>query len=219
MLDTTRRPHPTHRIAPLPLRRLAPLAARALGLGLTLTLACTPDLTGDDEGEDGPTLVVEDNGDGTSTVIIDSRDETDWVYLDLEGLDEVTPISAEDSQDWDLGVLRFNVKGNSGSSGSANVGVLVIDDQPFDSIDIAPADGYVVDNVTIGPEDMEPEPGYAFDLWYDYDMDAHTLKARDVVYIVRTVESNYFKIQMLDYYNDAGTAGYVKLRTAPIAAP
>jgi hypothetical protein len=57
------------------------------------------------------------------------------------------------------------------------------------------------------------------DLWYDYDMDAHTLAARDVVYAVRSASGNYFKIQMLDYYNDAGTAGYVKFKVAPLAAP
>ncbi len=189
-------------------------AAFLLGLG-----ACTPVLSGDDAGEDGPPVVVEDNGDGSSTVIIDGRDEMAWVYFDLETLIEVEPQSADDSPLWDVGILRFNVKANSGTSGSQDVGVAIVEGTPFDTLDQAPADGYAVDEVTVGPEDMEPEPGYAFDLWYDYDMDAHTLKARDVVYVVRTVEKNYFKVQMLDYYNDAGTAGYVKFKVAQVAAP
>lgn len=195
--------------------RVSPMvSALVLALG-----ACTPVLSGDDEGEDGPPVVIEDHGDGSSTVIIDGRDEKAWVYLDLEALMEVEPISAEDSTLWDVGILRFNVKANSGTSGSQDVGVALVEGMPFDSLEKAPADGYAVDEVTVGPEDMEPEPGYAFDLWYDYDMDAHTLEARDVVYVVRTIEGNYFKVQMLDYYNNAGTAGYVKFKLGQIAAP
>jgi len=203
-----------------PRRTFRALSSLGLVLGLGLGLgACTPDLSGDDAGEDGPPVVVVDNGDGSSTITVDGRDESSWVYLDLELLTEVSPVSADDSQAWDLGFLRFNVKGNSGSSGSGDVGVLLVESVPFDGLDVAPADGYAVDDVMGGPEEMEPEPGYAFDLWYDYDMDAHTLAARDVVYAVRTVEGNYFKIQMLDYYNDAGTAGYVKFKVAPLMAP
>lgn len=206
---------------PLTARRtFRALSSLGLSLGLVSGLtACTPDLGGDDAGEDGPPVVVSDNGDGSSTIIVDSRDEESWVYLDLESLMEVSPVSADDSEEWDLGFLRFNVKGNSGSSGTADVGVLLVDGVPFDSLDVAPADGYAVDDVMGGPEDMEPEPGYAFDLWYDYDMDTHTLAARDVVYAVRSASGNYFKIQMLDYYNDAGTAGYVKFKVAPLTAP
>ena len=194
----------------------------ALGVAFGVTFgsgACVPELSGDDAGEEGPPVVVTDNGDGSSTVIVDSRDETSWIYLDLESLMEVSPVSADDSPVWDLGFLRFNVKGNSGSSGTGDVGVQLAEGVPFESLDVAPSDGYAVDEVMGGPEDMEPEPGYAFDLWYDYDMDAHTLEARDVVYVVRTVDGNYFKIQMLDYYNDAGTAGYVKFKVGMLAAP
>ncbi len=216
---TTDRSRPQH--SPQPARaRSWPSPSIALGGALALVLgACTPELGGDDAGEEGPTVEVTDNGDGSSTVIVDSRDEESWVYLDLESLMETSPVSAEDSQDWDLGFLRFNVKGNSGTSGSGDVGVQVAEGVPFEGLDVAPLEGYAVDEVMGGPEDMEPEPGYAFDLWYDYDMDAHTLEARDVVYVVRTVEGNYFKIQMLDYYNDAGTAGYVKFKVGTLAAP
>lgn len=204
--------------APRRLRLLAWAAPLVLGLGLG-PLACTPDLSGDDAGEDGPPVVVEDNGDGSSTVIIDGRDEMAWVYFDLESMMEVTPAAADDSPAWDLGVLRFNVKSNGGTSGTGSVGVAVIEGVTFDSVEQAPADGYISDDVSSGPSDMEPEPGYAFDLWYDYDMDAHTLAPRAAIYVVRTVEENYFKIEFLDYYNSAGTAGYVKFRTALVAAP
>ena len=203
-----------------PRRRALAWAAPVLCLGFGLSpTACAPDLSGDDAGDDGPPVVVEDNGDGSSTIIVDGRDDQDWVYFDLESSMEVSPTDPGDSPAWDLGVLRFNVKTNGGTSGTGMVGVAVLEGVTFDSVEQAPADGYISDEVNAGPADMEPEPGYAFDLWYDYDMDSHTLAPRAAIYVVRTVEENYFKIEFLDYYNDAGTAGYVKFRTAPIAAP
>ena len=46
------------------------------------------------------------------------------------------------------------------------------------------------------------------------------LSARpDLVYVVHTPEDSYFKVQILDYYDDAGTAGYLSLRWAPLAPP
>ena len=210
------RMHRTHRTHHRSLPRSGALARLAFALSVA---ACAPDLGGDDGGDDGPPVVVVDNGDGSVTVTIDARDDVAWVYLDLESSALVTPVDPGDSPLWDLAALRFNIKTNGGSSGSGEVEVATIEGVPFDAVDQAPVDGYARDDAAGGPAAMEPEPGYAFDLWYDYDMDEHTLSPRDVVYVVRTVEANYYKIQMLDYYNDAGTAGYVKLRAAPIAAP
>ena len=43
------------------------------------------------------------------------------------------------------------------------------------------------------------------------------LSARpDLVYVVHTPEDSYFKVQMLDYHDDAGTAGYLSLRCAAL---
>ena len=46
------------------------------------------------------------------------------------------------------------------------------------------------------------------------------LSARDdVVHVVKSAGGNCFKVQMLDYYDDAGTSGYVSLRWAAVAGP
>jgi len=189
-------------------------------LALTLLVsACAPDLRGDDGGDDGPPVRVEDDGAGVITVTFDARDYERWLYLDLETAAQVTPPAPQSSPAWDLAVLRFNVKTNGGSSGSGGVGVARLPGADWQTLTRAPADGYLDDDADPALVDMEPEPGYAFDLWYDYDMDTHTLSPADLLFVVRTVEGNFYKVQMLDYYNSAGTAGYVQLRAAPIAAP
>jgi hypothetical protein len=186
---------------------------------LLLSSACAPDLSGDDGGDDGPPVRVESGDAGAITVTFDARDYERWLYLDLESAAQVTPATPSASAEWDLAVLRFNVKTNGGSSGEGGVGVARLPGADWDTLTRAPLDGYISDDADPALVDMEPEPGYAFDLWYDYDMDTHTLNPADLLFVVRTVEGNFFKVQMLDYYNSAGTGGYVKLRAAPIDAP
>lgn len=172
--------------------------------------ACLPADDGiDDDGPgDGEVIRTEDLGDGSHLTVVDARDETTWQHLDLESGAGV----AEDSAAWDLGFLRFNIATRVEVASLANV--------DFDALTVAPADGYRTDAEASDPADMETMPGYALDLWYDYDHATHVLTARDdVIYVVRSAEGNYFKVQMQDYYDDAGTAGYVSLRWAPIDAP
>jgi len=178
---------------------------------LPLTLAaCLPADDGADPDADtkGEGIHTEDLGDGSFVTVVDARDETTWRRLDLESGAAVS----EDSSTWDLGFLRFNI--------ATAVEVATLEGADFDALTVAPADGYRTDADAGDPADMETMPGYALDLWYDYDPTTHVLTARDdVVYVVRSAEDNYFKLQLQDYYDDAGTAGYVALRWAPVAAP
>lgn len=174
-----------------------------------LAPACLPADTDDDASDASPDkgIQTEDLGDGSFSTVVDARDEQRWQHFDLESGAEVDEGSAK----WDLGFLRFNV--------STRVEVAPLEGADFNQITVAPADGYVRDEADPDPADMETMPGYAFDLWYEYDMTTHVLAARDVVYVVRSAEGNYFKLQLQDYYDDAGTAGYVTLRWAPVAPP
>ena len=132
----------------------------------------------------------------------------------------MSPATPEDSGEWDMAFQRFNIAVNGGTSGTGDVAVARLDDAVYEDVTVAPADGYITDNVIDPVGGMEDiEPGYAFDLWFDYDMDEHTLSPTGRVYVVRTVEQNYFKVEVIDYYDQAGTAGYVTSRIAAIDAP
>jgi hypothetical protein len=175
---------------------------------LALACACLPAADDDDRAIVDKGIRTVDQGDGTFISVVDARDDAAFTYLDLESRTEVDGASAA----WDLGFLRFNV--------ATHVEVAVLEGADFDALKSAPADGYVADENDPETSMRETMPGYAFDLWYDYDMTTHVLTARaDLVYVVHTPEDNYFKVQMLDFYDDAGTSGHVTLRWAPLAPP
>jgi HmuY protein len=53
--------------------------------------------------------------------------------------------------------------------------------------------------------------------WFTYNIFNHTLRAKSDIYIVRDSSgTQYWKIQVLDYYNSAGVAGFVSLRRQEI---
>jgi hypothetical protein len=64
----------------------------------------------------------------------------------------------------------------------------------------------------------DTSPGYAFDNWFDYNPVDHTLTpVADRVYVVRTPEGNHCKVELLSYYDGAGTPGIVSFRWATLA--
>ncbi|MGB1014850.1 MAG: HmuY family protein [Nannocystaceae bacterium] len=182
----------------------------ALTLSIFAAACDTSTETGSEtESETGEDTLETDEIDRTTETVVDARDETKWVYLDLESGHFVVPNTPEDTVEWDLAFQRFNIAVNGGTSGSGGVEVAALEGEMFASVIEAPSSGYITDNVQDKPEDMETTPGYAFDLWYDYNPSNHILTPRELVYVVRTVEGNFFKVQLLDYYDEAGTSGYV----------
>ncbi len=178
--------------------------------------ACTPE-TGDDSSDSADS--EHPRADEGTIVEFDARDYDNWVYFDLESEQVVNPPMPEQSQAWDLAMLRFNVAVNGGTSGTGGVEVAILKDVAFADVDVAPTTGYVTDASENGPVDMETMPGFAFDLWYDYDISLHVLVPNGTVYVVRTVEGNYFKVEVLDYYDGAGSPGYMTLLWAPVDPP
>jgi hypothetical protein len=198
----------------------------ALALVFTLAAACgsptADDDGGDDGGPSGP-VVTEELGDDVYETVLDATDEAAWIYFDFEARAQAEPADPTDDATWDLGALRFNVKSNGGSSGSGGAKVAILEGEGFDAVTTAPADGWIEDVAEapgMGGDAMaETAPGYAFDEWYAYDPMSHTLSpVADRVYVVRTPEGNHFKLEMLAYYDDAGTPGFVRFRWAAIPA-
>ncbi len=192
-----------------------PLSYVAAAIVLFAGLACDGSgaMETGESGDSGDTPLAE------GALTIDATEQEGWVYLDLETLEEVTPATPADSDEWDLGFQRYSVSSNGGTSGSGGVEVAVLEGVDFDTLTSAPADGYIADAVEGTPDGMSLEQGYAFDGWFDYSPVDHTLSANGTVFVVRTVEENYFKVELLDYYDMAGTSGHVTLQVAPIDPP
>ena len=167
-----------------------------------------------------PELAVhEEHGDGTWTSAVDSTHEGRWVLLDLETREAALGATDGEPLGWDLGFQRFKIMTNSGISGDAGTGTVRLEDTSWDEVTEAPADGYVADAEDGDDEDSDPDLAFMADgAWYDYDFATHTLSPRDHVYVVRTASGNYFKVQVLGYYDVAGTPGLVTFRWAQVDA-
>lgn len=109
---------------------------------------------------------------------------------------------ARDSADWDIAFRRAKIITNGGASGEkGNAAVAVIPNVDFRAVAEAPENGYLQDTKSENPLDtLNP----ALDKWYKYDFWTHQLTPHNVIYIIKTADGRYAKLQLLNYY--CGTA-------------
>lgn len=191
---------------------------------LVWTTACAPRLETPNDGPDGGMGPVtnEDGGDGVTITRVDAIDEDLWVYFDFETMAAVEPDTPEMSERWDLGFRRFRIKLNGGVTGTGGVEIALITDVAFADLSQAPADGYISD-LPDDPADEDLEPEYVMSdgetAWFDYSPITHVLSLRDHVYVVRSVENTYYKMQIIAYYDDAGSPAKVRFQWSQIPGP
>jgi hypothetical protein len=149
--------------------------------------------------------------DGTYTTVIDSTSMTAWTYADFETGKEVEATAA-----WDLRFQRFHVSTNGGVSGTGGVQVAAVTGTTFAAVSAAPATGYLSD---IADANGDQIPDYAFDQgdsWYAYDDQSHLLTPRPLVWVVKTAGGSTLKLEILKYYDTAGTSGWFSLHWGPL---
>ena len=157
--------------------------------------------TGTSTGTDIPT-----NADGFSR--IDATDSDLWVYVNLAEGTVVSPTAPATSGAWHLGFKRYEIKLNGGSSGAGGVQAAVLEGQEYETLLDAPANGYLSDGDEL-----------VFGDWYDYDFIAHTLSPKDHVYVVRGWDDDYYKLEIVNYYDEAGTSGFMTFQYDIVASP
>ena len=124
------------------------------------------------------------------TVTIDAHDEVAWHFFDF---DRASPVFPPDTVGWDLAFRRFTIVP---AGGVVDLGVTA-----FEATAEAPANGYV--ESTFGRDTLNTE----IDRWYTYSVVSHLLKPNGHVYVVRTAESRYAKLELLSYYCPGVVAG------------
>jgi hypothetical protein len=196
-----------------------------LSFAIALAAAgCADDLRNEVSPDAAPAddhLTHTDNPDGTTTTVVDATSETAWIYFDLQSRQEKAPMNPAASNNWDLGFQRVQITLNGGISGQGGMEVVALAGADFDAITEAPSAGYVTDEPDGDDEGEAPDLAFLTgdSLWYDYDPTNHVLTPRELVYCVRSVEGEYFKLRIRDYYANAGTSGHLELQWGPIAAP
>lgn len=196
---------------------------------LALTTGCAPDLRtwvpmddgapkagGAADGALDPAPVLDTGLDllPETTVTLDATDTEAWVSYDFERRGVVEP-----DLPWDLQVQRYQVAVNGGVSGDGGVRVAVLDGAAFADVsgeDVAamPADAWSTD---LEDADGDGIPEYVFADWYDYDSATHVLSPKPRVHLVQTVEGRVMKLVFEDYYDAAGTSGFLSFRWAELA--
>jgi hypothetical protein len=142
------------------------------------------------------------DADGVVTFRVDATDAEAWVHLDLIG---GAVVGADGG--WTLAVQRSNLKLNGGVSGSAGVEAAWVDVGGVLAVERPPADGWTTDAADTNGDGV---PEYALAAWYDYDPVAHTLSAADGVCVLAG-PAGAVAVQLLGYYDAAGTSGFVSL--------
>ena len=127
-----------------------------------------------------------------------------WVYFDFS-IGSIVEVANPSSLDWDIGFRRALIITNSGKSNQSGMGgVAKLENTEFESVKEAPESGYVLD-VRRGPTETENP---AMKKWYDYSYMTHVLKPKKNVYIIRTADGKYAKMQILKYTCGRLTACY-----------
>lgn len=168
--------------------------------------------------------------DATAGGIMEQK-ENPWIYVSLgaRARVDVTDVSADQSQGWDIAIKRPILRANGGDGGLAGKGGAVRVDEGFDAVTAEDAQGvtYLEEDWFDGECKLEigvGQPGTiktTFDGWYLYE-DMKVLPAPGTWLVRGGDGASVFKLQILDYYSNPdgspGTtsAGY-RVRVAKLA--
>lgn len=135
----------------------------------------------------------------TLTFTIDATNREAWVYFSFASGNTVNVEDAENSEAWDIGFQRTQVKLNGGISGPGMGSVVMLTETTFEAVTEAPAEGYLADaedTLAIVPQS---EKG-----WYIYTgPPAHwILPLEDQVFVIRAAGGTFAKVRFIGYYKD-----------------
>ena len=140
-------------------------------------------------------------------LVVDASADDAWVYINSFDRTVVDVEDPMNSDAWDLAIRRTQIQTNGGSSGTGHGGAKVAQEAQWDAL---------LSTQTIGfSTDREMEPGrpnatsYSghpeLSEWYDYNPQTHAVTPKEAIYVLRTGEGDYTKMQVLDYADGVWT--------------
>ena len=156
----------------------------------------TPPVTTD---TDTQAAVEEPIGLETFTFTIDATNREAWAYFSFASGDVVDVEDAENSEAWDIGFQRTQVKLNGGISGPGMGSALMLTETTFEAVTEAPADGYIEDTADTLAIVPQSEKG-----WYIYTgPPTHwVLPLEDRVFVIKAADGTFAKVRFIGYYKD-----------------
>jgi hypothetical protein len=136
-----------------------------------------------------------DRGSGPDTLTVDASNSSQWRFVDL---DRGWVKSPPDTAGWDLAIRRFHV---IAAEAIADAGV-----ESFAGLARPPVSGYAAN--TLGSDTTNS----AIRRWYSYRMLSHLLVPKGHIYVVKTREGRFAKVELISYYCPGLLAGCLTFR-------
>src|SRR5262249_3551410 len=139
---------------------------------------------------------------GPLVVTIDATAQDQWRYFSFR-LGSI--VENPGSQDWDLAFRRYQIISNGGREFAVQTGIGDGGAVHFADVTVAPESGYALTEGTADPRNP------AIAAWYGYGYFSHVLTPKPHVWVVRTVNGHYAKMEILSYYCPRSQPGCVTL--------
>jgi hypothetical protein len=142
-----------------------------------------------------------------STLVIDATNEEEWSYFDFSRGQQVK-IHDSSSLEWDLAFRRGKIITNGGATNKfGKSGLMDLGEVSFDAVENVPLRDFVKDKAT-STETENP----VLVQWYKYNFITHKLTARKNIYVVRTADGKYAKIQFMSFYCADKQPGCIQMK-------
>ncbi len=126
-----------------------------------------------------------------------------WVFFDFSKGSIIPSISDFKDPNWDIAFRRAKIASNGGGTNKqGQVEIAKLNTTDFDSVSEVPENALFTKDVKLSPG-ADPK-NISIDKWYSYNFMDHNLKSYKNVFIVKTAEGNYAKMQILNYYCKKG---------------
>ncbi len=141
-------------------------------------------------------------------IVINATNEEEWAYFDFSRGEQVK-IHDASSLEWDHAFRRGKIISNGGATNKfGQAGLIDLGEVAFDAVENVPLNmDFVVDKVTR----TETENSILAQ-WYKYNYITHKLTARKNIYVLRTSDGKYSKIQFMSFYCGDKQPGCIKMK-------
>jgi len=150
-------------------------------------------------------------------------DEEDWIYYSFESNEELTGIDESNYQTnttWDIAFNRQNVRTNGGTSGAGEAAVIDMGELDFNAVNSAPESGYTVDSTieivanlsTFPPPMMNTNGNTLLSSAIIFSGPPPVYEPNNHIYVMKTANGNYAKIQIISFYDTDGESGFVSFK-------
>ena len=141
------------------------------------------------------------------SIVIDATNEEEWTYFDFSRGEQVK-IHDTSSLEWDLAFRRGKIITNGGATNKfGKAGLINLGEVSFDAVENVPLKDFIVDTST---RTQTENPVLL--QWYKYNYITHKLTARKNIYVMRTSDGKFAKVQFLSFYCADKQPGCIQMK-------